>query len=196
MWKVSRCKTAHGRVRSSLFHVCCLYYFPGLAAAKATWRHFSFIDAMVSEICASAWLFLISLTVCVQNVNKRIFIDLQATLKWCLGVHEHCQMWCQHPTTSTNVQDYELWHCISVQSINFICHHEVFMKPESQICTSIQIGGFAACMSWGTEWGVTCFSSLKGVTVFSQDLCSQSTMAWTKCIQVFHSQTRQPPQHL
>ena len=33
MWKVSRCKTAHGRVRSSLFHVCCLYYFPGLAAA-------------------------------------------------------------------------------------------------------------------------------------------------------------------
>ena len=122
MWKVSRCKTAHGRVRSSLFHVCCLYYFPGLAAAKATWRHFSFIDAMVSEICASAWLFLISLTVCVQNVNKRIFIDLQATLKWCLGVHEHCQMWCQHPTTSTNVQDYELWHSVSPssQSILFV----------------------------------------------------------------------------
>lgn len=82
MWKVSRCKTAHGRVRSSLFHVCCLYYFPGLAAAKATWRHFSFIDAMAGEICASAWLFLISLTVCVQNVNKRSFIDLQATVLW------------------------------------------------------------------------------------------------------------------
>ena len=70
--KVSRYKPAHGGVPSSLFHAGCLRCFPGLAAAKATWRHFSFIDAMVGEICASAWLFLIFLTVCAKCEQKDV----------------------------------------------------------------------------------------------------------------------------
>lgn len=199
MWKVSRCKTAHGRVRSSLFHVCCLYYFlasrqlrlpGGISPSSTPWS--------AKSVLQRGYSWYLWPSVCkMWTKGFSLIFKLLWSGAWEFMNTAKCDANIQRPRPTFRIMSFGT---VSPSSQSFLfvimkCSWSLSRKSAQASRSEVLLLACREALS-----GESHVSRVSKGSPYSLRICvlrcSQSTMAWTKCIQVFHSQTRQPPQHL